>query len=133
MNDPQYTKEETSTTPMLLGESIVAKSQENFWALSRVSLSSRTDNNQLDQGLGRQSSKQDSHGHSAIIAAENGEEIIYVGIFSSGFRSSNGSIPILQIEFEEGDQRNPINFSRRKKWAITTVASLGSFLAGKSL
>ena len=120
---------------MLLDESIIAKSLENVQTpelIPRVSLSSRTGSNQLDQGLGRQSSKQNSHGHSTIIAVENGKETIYVSIFSSGFRSQNEFIPILQIEFEEGDQRNPINFSRRKKWAITAVACLGSFLAGKS-
>ena len=121
---------------MLLDEGMVAKSLESVRApelIPRVSLSSsRTDKDQLDQGLGRQSSKQNSHGHSTIIAAENGEETVYVSIFSSGFRSPNGSIPILQIEFEEGDQRNPINFSRRKKWAITAVACFGTFLAGKS-
>ena len=38
---------------------------------------------------------------------------------------------LFQIEFEEGDKRNPINFSRRKKWAITAVACFGTFIVCK--
>jgi len=39
--------------------------------------------------------------------------------------------PSLQIEFEKGDQRDPINFSRRKKWAITAVACFGTYTVCK--
>lgn len=37
---------------------------------------------------------------------------------------------ILQIEFEKGDPRDPINFSRRRKWAITLPATFFTFLSG---
>ncbi|KAE9388526.1 MFS polyamine transporter [Gymnopus androsaceus JB14] len=33
------------------------------------------------------------------------------------------------IEFEQGDARNPINFSRSKKWSITCLACFSTFLA----
>ncbi|KAF6753121.1 MFS polyamine transporter [Ephemerocybe angulata] len=35
----------------------------------------------------------------------------------------------LYIEFKPGDTRNPINYSRRKKWAITCIACSSSFLS----
>ncbi|KAG6846828.1 hypothetical protein H0H93_011533 [Arthromyces matolae] len=34
-----------------------------------------------------------------------------------------------QINFEEGDRRNPINFTRRRKWAITVMACIATFFA----
>ncbi|KAF8799274.1 MFS polyamine transporter [Phlegmacium glaucopus] len=101
---------------MVYAEGIVVKSLENGREPSldpKMSLSSGTEENQLDQSLGRQSSKLSSQGHNMIVATEKGflgEEPIY-------------------IEFEEGDQRNPINFSRRKKWAITAIACFGTYLA----
>ncbi|KAJ3847547.1 hypothetical protein EV368DRAFT_69013, partial [Lentinula lateritia] len=35
----------------------------------------------------------------------------------------------LYIEFEQGDLRNPINFTRSKKWAITALACFSTLLA----
>ncbi|TCD71762.1 hypothetical protein EIP91_003105 [Steccherinum ochraceum] len=36
---------------------------------------------------------------------------------------------VLYIEFEKGDPRNPLNFTRRRKWAITIPAVLFTFLS----
>ncbi|KAF9005034.1 MFS polyamine transporter [Cyathus striatus] len=36
------------------------------------------------------------------------------------------------IEFEEGDERNPINFSCRKKWTITAFACILTYIASSS-
>ncbi|KAF7771726.1 hypothetical protein Agabi119p4_6037 [Agaricus bisporus var. burnettii] len=36
---------------------------------------------------------------------------------------------VIWVEFEPNDPRNPINFSRRKKWCLTIVASISSGLA----
>ncbi|KAF8655044.1 hypothetical protein AX16_003280 [Volvariella volvacea WC 439] len=36
---------------------------------------------------------------------------------------------VIEVTFEDGDQSNPINFSRRKKWIISIVASLFTVLA----
>ncbi|KAF8803716.1 MFS polyamine transporter [Phlegmacium glaucopus] len=105
-----HAEAEISATPTLFAEGIVAKLNIQEPSLDpRVSLSSRPDEN---QSLGRQSSKLDFHGHDTTIATEKSfkdEELIY-------------------IEFEEGDQRNPINFSKRKKWAITAIACFGTYL-----
>ncbi|KAJ3922465.1 MFS polyamine transporter [Lentinula edodes] len=38
----------------------------------------------------------------------------------------------LYIEFEQGDLRNPINFSRSKKWAITALACFSTLLASSN-
>ncbi|KAF8799275.1 MFS polyamine transporter [Phlegmacium glaucopus] len=114
-----HAKAEISATPTLFAEAIVAKSLENIREPNlgpRVSLSSRPDENQLNQSLGRQSSKLNFHGHDTIIATEklfDDEEPIY-------------------IEFGEGDQRNPINFSRRKKWAITAIACFGTYIVSSA-
>ncbi|KAJ3715091.1 major facilitator superfamily domain-containing protein [Lentinula raphanica] len=37
-----------------------------------------------------------------------------------------------QIDFEPGDPRNPINFSRSKKWAITALACFSTLLASSN-
>ncbi|KAK0207636.1 major facilitator superfamily domain-containing protein, partial [Armillaria fumosa] len=36
------------------------------------------------------------------------------------------------VEFEIGDRRNPINFSRRRKWAITVLSSFSTLLAAST-
>ncbi|KAF7422812.1 hypothetical protein PC9H_010971 [Pleurotus ostreatus] len=36
------------------------------------------------------------------------------------------------IDFEEDDPRNPMNFTRRRKWAITLVASMSTILASSA-
>ncbi|TFK39513.1 MFS polyamine transporter [Crucibulum laeve] len=36
------------------------------------------------------------------------------------------------VEFKEGDERNPINFSRRKKWCITALACFSTLIASST-
>ncbi|KAF8797481.1 hypothetical protein BYT27DRAFT_7204489 [Phlegmacium glaucopus] len=109
-----HAKAEIYATPTLFAEAIVAKSPENIREPSldsKVGLS-RPDENHLDRNLGRQSSTLNFHGHDTIISTEKSfkdEEPIY-------------------IEFGEGDQRNPINFSKRKKWAITAIGCFATYL-----
>ncbi|KAF9078029.1 major facilitator superfamily domain-containing protein [Rhodocollybia butyracea] len=38
----------------------------------------------------------------------------------------------IYIEFEQGDPRNPVNFSRSKKWAITCLACFSTLLASSA-
>ncbi|KAF9078033.1 MFS polyamine transporter [Rhodocollybia butyracea] len=38
----------------------------------------------------------------------------------------------IYIEFEQGDSRNPVNFSRSKKWAITSLACFSTLLASSA-
>ncbi|KAF8909962.1 MFS polyamine transporter [Mucidula mucida] len=38
----------------------------------------------------------------------------------------------LYIEFEQGDQRNPVNFSPARKWAITWLSSFSTLLAAST-
>ena len=38
-----------------------------------------------------------------------------------------------QVEFEEGDPRNPTNFTDAKTWAITLTASSFALISGKRL
>lgn len=52
--------------------------------------------------------------------------------FSSCANLVLGPAFLLKIEFEQGDLRNPINFSRSKKWAITALACFSTLLACKS-
>ncbi|KAF8074571.1 MFS polyamine transporter [Lyophyllum atratum] len=36
---------------------------------------------------------------------------------------------VIYVDFDEGDHRNPINFSNRKKWIITAMACFSTFLS----
>ncbi|KAK0497399.1 MFS polyamine transporter [Armillaria luteobubalina] len=51
------------------------------------------------------------------------------GPTSSDVEKKADYIEPLYVEFERGDPRNPINFSRRRKWAITVLSSFSTLLA----
>ncbi|KAK0189257.1 MFS polyamine transporter [Armillaria mellea] len=51
------------------------------------------------------------------------------GPTSSDVEKKADYIEPLYVEFEIGDLRNPINFSRRRKWAITILSSFATLLA----
>jgi hypothetical protein len=60
------------------------------------------------------------------------DETIYV----SGNRTRHSTVlylPFQQVEYEPEDPRDPINFSRAKKWTITVVASFSTLLTCASL
>lgn len=44
-------------------------------------------------------------------------------------KNSTASDKTIHVEFEEGDQRNPANFSLRKKWIITAMACISTIFA----
>ncbi|PBK65970.1 MFS polyamine transporter [Armillaria solidipes] len=54
------------------------------------------------------------------------------GCTSSDVEKQPGYIKPLYVEFEIGDRRNPINFSRRRKWAITVLSSFSTLLAAST-
>ncbi|GLB43233.1 putative major facilitator superfamily protein [Lyophyllum shimeji] len=72
----------------------------------RLSRSSRPTNDELDQSLARQLSNLVHPQH------EKGEQE----------KATIDSDDTFYIDFEDGDRRNPANFSRRRKWAITLMA-----------
>lgn len=116
MNDPhpqQHAKGEIS--PRLFAVRSLEDDKEPGWD-PRVRLSSRPDEDQLDPRFDGALSRLKFHGHdtSAIEKSFKQEEYIYV-------------------EFEEGDKRNPINFSRQKKWAITAVACFGTYIVSSAV
>ncbi|KAF8074570.1 MFS polyamine transporter [Lyophyllum atratum] len=74
----------------------------------RLSFSPRPSNDQLDQSLGRQLSN--------LVHPQEKED--------DQEKSTLDSNATIYIEFEDGDQRNPINFSLRKKWTITIMACI---------
>ncbi|RDB16005.1 Efflux pump atB [Hypsizygus marmoreus] len=97
-------RKSVSTTVLAVG--VVTKSLEDIHEPvdPRLSLSSRPTADQLDEGLGHQLGHLVRHPHdhqekTSILS----DEPIY-------------------IDFEEGDKRNPANFSLKKKWAITAMA-----------
>ncbi|KAJ3568995.1 hypothetical protein NP233_g5354 [Leucocoprinus birnbaumii] len=46
---------------------------------------------------------------------------------------SECEVEVLWVEYEPNDPRQPINFSRSKKWAITLVACFATFLSGSAV
>ncbi|KAF8159888.1 MFS polyamine transporter [Crassisporium funariophilum] len=111
-----------STTPTLDVDGMVVKSLEDVREPSldpRVDLSSRPDEAQLDETFSRQLTDLVLHRHESRKRAGDSE------------KSSKDDEPIY-IEFGEGDERNPINYSRRKKWAITSVACFATLLAAST-
>ncbi|KAK0488558.1 MFS general substrate transporter [Armillaria novae-zelandiae] len=54
------------------------------------------------------------------------------GCSSSDVEKQPDYIKPLYVEFEIGDRRNPINFSRRRKWAITVLSSFSTLLAAST-
>lgn len=62
-----------------------------------------------------------------IVETAKGERI-YVSV--SCLTVSHSSEALLQVEFVENDPRNPINFSRTRKWVITITTSTFICAAG---
>ncbi|PBK98999.1 MFS polyamine transporter [Armillaria gallica] len=54
------------------------------------------------------------------------------GPASSDVEKKPDYIEPLYVEFEVGDPRNPINFSRRRKWAITVLSSFSTLIAAST-
>ncbi|KIJ63081.1 hypothetical protein HYDPIDRAFT_29773 [Hydnomerulius pinastri MD-312] len=57
------------------------------------------------------------------------------GVVSKGFGSPASTVEhtgekIIYVEFEDGDRRNPLNYSRVKKWAITLTACFFTGITG---
>ncbi|XP_006459705.1 hypothetical protein AGABI2DRAFT_177549 [Agaricus bisporus var. bisporus H97] len=61
---------------------------------------------------------------SLVKSSDSAERL---SISKEGELSENDDV--IWVEFEPNDPRNPINFSRRKKWCLTIVASISSGLA----
>jgi hypothetical protein len=38
---------------------------------------------------------------------------------------------IIQVEFEKSDPRNPLNYTRKRKWTITMCAVFFTAISGK--
>jgi hypothetical protein len=98
----------------------------------RLSLSSRLDEEELDNTLVRQLS--DFVHHNKELHRPNLEksrpldEPLYVSMFLElKFWRSNHRA---QVDFEEGDNRNPACFPHSKKWAITLLACYSTLIAG---
>ncbi|KAF9461097.1 major facilitator superfamily domain-containing protein [Collybia nuda] len=47
-------------------------------------------------------------------------------------KESQGDEKIVEVTFEENDRRNPINFPRSRKWAITIMGCMYTFLSAAS-
>lgn len=43
------------------------------------------------------------------------------------------TLNVIYVDFEPGDMHNPANWSRRRKWLVTFVASYFTALTGKSI
>lgn len=43
------------------------------------------------------------------------------------------TLKVIYVDFEPGDMRNPANWSRRRKWLVTFVASYFTALTGKTI
>ncbi|KAH9479807.1 Ascochitine biosynthesis cluster MFS transporter [Psilocybe cubensis] len=105
--------------PDISGEGVVVKSLEDVREPSldprvHISNDSRPDEKELDEGLGHRLTRMLSSAKSSRSEEEGKtNEPIY-------------------IEFAPGDKRNPINYSLRKKWAITSVACFATLLASST-
>ncbi|KAF8062206.1 MFS polyamine transporter [Lyophyllum atratum] len=115
----------SSTTPTVLGDGLVVKSLEdlNESIDPRISLGDRPTASQLDETLTRQLSN-------LVWPPPAGDEAPSPSPREKA-GTPDGDEPIY-IEFEEGDKRNPINFSLRRKWAITTLACISTVFAAST-
>ncbi|KAG6834146.1 hypothetical protein H0H93_011570, partial [Arthromyces matolae] len=81
-----------------------------------------------------QSEDPEKSGKTSVVSNEKtvSDEIIYASPPHLSFSPFSGNLTLFypkQINFEEGDRRNPINFTRRRKWAITVMACIATFFA----
>ncbi|KAF8993764.1 MFS general substrate transporter [Cyathus striatus] len=84
---------------------------------------------ELDEGLYRQMSN--------LVRAPTQNSSRTASVSGHRERSATSSVTekkndVIYVEFEEGDRRNPINFSNRKKWAITALACFSTLLASST-
>ncbi|KAI0369756.1 MFS general substrate transporter [Pilatotrama ljubarskyi] len=86
----------------------------------RIRPSDRPSNEVLDEGYIRQLSDYIEHKHHYKKSASEGED------------SQKESEETIYVEFDEGDPRNPMNFSYARKWAITLTASLFTIIVASS-
>jgi hypothetical protein len=108
----------------------------------RISIDSRPDDSELDLGVARQLTDLVHHHHgepkhheeSTVNSEKTLEaETFYVSLASGSKLRDFKLTQIVQVEFAKGDQRDPANFSRRKKWTITIAASFLTLLACLSI
>ncbi|KAI0831924.1 MFS general substrate transporter [Trametes gibbosa] len=85
----------------------------------RIRPSDRPADEDLDRGLVRQLSNYIEHKHHAKSLSEKDG-------------SQNDPEEIIYVEYEEGDSRDPMNFSRTRKWVITFTASFFSIIVASS-
>ncbi|KAJ2917132.1 hypothetical protein MD484_g3284, partial [Candolleomyces efflorescens] len=86
----------------------------------RLDLSVRPSSEELDEGLSRQLS---NIIYCQTSRTEDGEK-------QSSRRSEEEP---LYVEFKENDPRNPINYSRRRKWVITWIACTSTMLSSTTV
>ncbi|KAH9849849.1 MFS general substrate transporter [Lenzites betulinus] len=86
----------------------------------RIRPSDRPTDEDLDIGLVRQLSNYIEHKHHEKKSPSEKES------------SQNDSEEIIYVEYEENDSRDPMNFSRTRKWVITFTASFFSIIVASS-
>lgn len=71
-----------------------------------------------------------------VSGEESSDETIYVRLLFCEIRYCRRTLTLTcrarQVEFEEGDPRNPAHFSYVRKWVITLTASFFSIISGTS-
>lgn len=71
----------------------------------------------------------DSHSKDQKITAANSSESTQDQTYQGSTTSANEKLDTIYVEFEPNDRRNPITYSRKKKWAITLAATYFTMLA----
>ncbi|KAF5362093.1 hypothetical protein D9756_002704 [Leucocoprinus leucothites] len=98
----------------------------------------------MQRNIGANENQQRSNDEEAGIVQQGTVESAQNTIASDYDPSSIKSLPsmeekigeqdgILWVDYEPHDPREPINFSRRKKWAITLVACFATYLSGSAV
>lgn len=130
----------SSAAATIVAEGVGVTSLENIHEPidPRISLSSRSSVGQLDTSLAQQFTDLVRHHPSESLPTVvekrlsstfdlQDDEPIYARLVLDSHIA--GKLTCLQVDFKDGDERNPANFSRRKKWVITLHACFFTLLA----
>ncbi|KAF8993772.1 MFS general substrate transporter [Cyathus striatus] len=133
-----HTGEESATATICVPDMegvVVTPIEEVHEAIDpRISLAERPPSKMLDEGFGHQLEELIRHhtrDSTSSHTAENVDANVDIEKAAASQLETKTDGPFY-IEFEEGDKRNPINFSRRKKWTITALACISTYIASSS-
>ncbi|TFK67701.1 MFS general substrate transporter [Pluteus cervinus] len=116
---PQLPAEDASLGSETLTDGLVTRSLESVQDTvdPRLTPDSRPDNTLVDETLG--------HQLRSIITRHSG----HYGAPTLNKLESQADEEPIYVEFKEGDERDPINFPRRKKWLITFIVCSSTIMA----